>query len=53
MTSSITEYIKNLKKSRLMATCLDCKKEFQIKDSLLFDGTKQFPVTAELTIPDI
>jgi len=49
MASNITEYIKNLKKSRLMATCLDCKKEFQLKDSLLFDGTKQFPVTAELT----
>ena len=49
MAPNITEYIKNLKKSRLVATCLYCEEEFHPKDALLFDGTKQFPGTAELT----
>lgn len=49
VATNITQYIKSLKNSDLIATCLECEKEFRLKDSFLFDGTKQFKGTAELT----
>ncbi len=49
MTSGITDFIKNLKKSRLITNCTNCSKEFSLSKALLFDGTIQFPGTAEIT----
>ncbi len=49
MTSNVTGFIKDLKKSYLNATCPNCRNEFSLAKALLFDGTKQFPQTAELT----
>src|SRR3989304_3372375 len=49
MATNITEFIKNLKNSLLLASCPNCTKEFSLAKALLFDGTKQFPQTAELT----
>jgi len=41
------QLIKSLKTSALIAQCPKCDKEFKLSDSLLFDGTKGFPNTAE------
>jgi len=49
MPLGVTEFIKNLKKSRLVANCPNCSKEFSLSKALLFDGTVQFPETAEIT----
>ena len=51
MASNITGFIKDLKNSHLTAKCSNpsCGKEFSLAKALLFDGTKQFPHTAELT----
>ncbi len=49
MASNITGFIQDLKKSHLNATCPNCRNEFSLTKAILFDGTKQFPQTAELT----
>ncbi len=49
MASNLTGFINTLKNSHLNATCPDCNNEFSLSKALLFDGTKQFPQTAELT----
>lgn len=36
----------NLKHSKLIAQCPKCDKEFNLSDSILFDGTKSFPEEA-------
>jgi len=45
----VTNFIKNLKKSFLVAECSNCHKEFSLSKALLFDGRKPFPDAAELT----
>jgi predicted Holliday junction resolvase-like endonuclease len=42
-------FLKNLKTSELMAQCPKCDKEFNLSDSVLFDGTKAFPEEAMAT----
>lgn len=41
------QLIKSMKTSLLIAQCPKCDEEFNLSDSLLFDGTKAFPGTAE------
>ena len=43
----IADLIKSLKTSELIVQCPKCDKEFKLSASLLFDGTKKFPETAE------
>ena len=49
MSPNVTNFIKNLKNSRLITNCPNCSKEFSLSKALLFDGTVQFPETAEIT----
>ncbi|MCW4009939.1 MAG: hypothetical protein NWF05_04895 [Candidatus Bathyarchaeota archaeon] len=39
-------FIENLKNSKLLAQCPKCDNEFNLSDSMLFDGTKNFPKEA-------
>ena len=42
-----TSFISNLQKSKLVAECPNCQMEFQLSETILFDGTKPFPSKAE------
>lgn len=44
---SVSTLIKDLKASKLTATCPKCDGDFKIADSLLFDGAKAFPPIAQ------
>ena len=44
---STEQFITNLKKAKLTATCPNCEGEFLLSKALLFDGTKEFPSKAE------
>jgi hypothetical protein len=44
---SIKQLISDLKASNLVAECPVCQEEFNLSDTLLFDGMKKFPKTAE------
>jgi len=46
-TMNIEQIIKSLKASSLVAQCPRCADEFSLSDSLLFDGLKKFPESAE------
>jgi predicted Holliday junction resolvase-like endonuclease len=39
-------FIENLKNLELLAQCPKCDNEFNLSDSMLFDGTKNFPKEA-------
>ena len=43
----MNSFLSNLKVSELIAQCPKCDEEFKLCDSLLFDGTEQFPDGAE------
>jgi len=47
MSIDTSKLIANLKKSSLIAECPYCYKEFQLSESLLFDGRENFPSKAE------
>lgn len=47
MSSDIVALIHNLRTSKLFAECPHCGDEFSLSDSIMFDGTKQFPTEAE------
>lgn len=44
---SVSTLIKDLKASKLTATCPKCDGDFELADLLLFDGTKTFPPIAQ------
>jgi predicted Holliday junction resolvase-like endonuclease len=44
---SVSTLIKDLKASKLIATCPKCDGDFKLADSLLFDGAKAFPPIAQ------
>ena len=44
---NIKQLVADLKTSNLVAECPVCQEEFNISDTLLFDGMKQFPEEAE------
>jgi len=44
---NIKQLITDLKASNLVAECPSCQGEFELSDTLLFDGMKQFPEKAE------
>ena len=47
MPSTISDLIDNLHQSELFAQCPHCHDEFSLSESILFDGTQQFPREAE------
>ena len=47
--TEIPKFIKNLQTSKLYAGCPHCGDEFSLNDAILFDGTKKFPESAEIT----
>ena len=47
MLQDISSFIRNLQKSKLVAECPNCQREFQLSKTILFDGTKPFPSKAE------
>ena len=47
MSQNISSFINNLQKSKLIAECPNCQREFQLSEAILFDGTKPFPSKAE------
>jgi len=47
MSPDISSFINKLQKSKLIAECPNCQREFQLSEAILFDGTKPFPSKAE------
>jgi len=47
LPSTISDLINNLHQSELFAQCPHCNDEFSLSESILFDGTQQFPTEAE------
>ena len=47
MSQDTSSFISNLQKSKLIAECPNCQREFQLSKTILFDGTKPFPSKAE------
>ena len=47
MSPNTSSFINNLQKSKLVAECPNCQGEFQLSKTILFDGTKPFPLKAE------
>lgn len=47
MSSSPSDFISTLQKSRLYAQCTHCSHEFKLSDALLFDGRTTFPTPAQ------
>ena len=47
MTSSTSEFIKNLKNAKLIGQCPHCENEFHLSKTKFFDGTRTFPAEAE------
>ena len=47
MLDSISDMLKNLQQSGLYAGCPRCGGEFSLSESILFDGSQQFPPKAE------
>ncbi len=47
LSLDVSEFIKILNKSKLIAECPNCEEEFPLSKSLLFDGRGKFPSKAE------
>ena len=47
MSQDISSFINKLQKSKLVAGCPNCQREFQLSQAILFDGAKPFPSKAE------
>lgn len=47
MSLDVSDLIKTLSKSKLIAECPYCSEEFAMSQALLFDGRKEFPTKAE------
>jgi len=47
MSQNISSFINQLQKSKLVAGCPNCQREFQLSEAILFDGTKPFPSKGE------
>ena len=43
----MSNILDHLKKSKLIAECPNCQREFQLAKSILFDGSKPLPAKAE------
>ena len=48
MQSDVSLLINNLLNSEIFAMCPNCRDEFKLSESILFDGRKRFPKSADI-----